>query len=70
MTNPRWRQRREVYLRENGRTADLLREGFVARKLEVVEGGRQRRGGFKRQGTLILVARAGARLVSEQKDCQ
>ena len=70
MSNPRWRERREVYLRENGRTADLLREGFVARKLEVVEGGRQRRGGFKRHGTLILVARAGARLLSEQKDCQ
>ena len=70
MSNPRWRERREVYLRENGRTADLLREGFVARKLEVVEGGRQRREGSKREVTLILVARAGAKLLSEQKDCQ
>jgi hypothetical protein len=70
MTNPRWRERREIYLRENGRTADLMREGFIAGKLHVVEGGRQRREGFKRQGTLILVASAGARLLSEEKDCQ
>ena len=69
MCNPRWRQRREVYLRENGRTSDLMREGFVAGKLEVVEGGRQRREVSKRQVTLILVASAGARLLPEQKDC-
>ena len=69
MSNPRWRERREVYLRENGRTADLMREGFVAGKLEVVEGGRQRRERSKRQVTLILVASAGARLLPEQKDC-
>ena len=70
MSNPRWRERREVYLRENGRTEDLMREGFIAGKLEVVEGGRQRREGSKRLGTLILVASASARLLSEQKDCQ
>ena len=70
MTNPRWRERREVYLRENGRTADLMREGFTAGNFEVVEGGRQRRGGFKRQGALILIVKPGARLLSEQKDCQ
>ncbi len=69
MSNPRWRERREVYLRENGRTADLMREGFIAGKLEVVEGGRQRREVSKRQVTLILVASAGARLLPEQKDC-
>jgi len=69
MCNPRWRQRREVYLRENGRTSDLTREGFVAGKLEVIEGGRQRRQVSKRQVTLILVASAGARLLPEQKDC-
>lgn len=70
MSNPRWRQRREVYLRENGRTSDLMREGFFAGKLEVVEGGGQRREVSKRQVTLILVASAGARLLREQKDCQ
>jgi hypothetical protein len=70
MTNPRWRARREVYLRENGRTADLMREGFIAGKLEVVEGGRPRREVSKRQVTLILVASAGAKLLPEQKDCQ
>ena len=70
MTNPRWRERREVYLRENGRTADLMREGFIDGKLEVVEGGSHRRLGPKGQIALILVARAGARLLSEQKDCQ
>ena len=69
MSNPRWRQRREVYLRENGRTSDLTREGFIARRLEVVEGGRQRREVSKRKVTLILVASAGARLLPEQKDC-
>jgi hypothetical protein len=70
MSNPRWRERREVYLRENGRTADLMREGFIARKLEVVEGGRQRREVSKRHVTLIIVASAGARLLSEQRGCQ
>ena len=69
MSNPRWRQRREVYLRENGRTADLMREGFTAGNFEVVEGGRQRREGSKRQVTLIVVAGAGATLLSQQKDC-
>ncbi len=68
MTNPRWRERREVYLHENGRTADLMREGFTA-GIEVVEGGRQRREGSKRQVTLIVVAGAGATLLSQQEDC-
>ena len=70
MSNPRWRKRREVYLRESGRTADLIREGFIARKLEIVEGGGHRQQAPKSQLTLILVASAGARLLSEQKDCQ
>ena len=69
MSNSRWRQRREVYLRENGRTSDLMREGFISGRFEVVEGGRQRREVSKRQVTLILVASAGARLLPEQKDC-
>ena len=67
MSNPRWRERREVYLRERGRTADLMREGFIAAKLEVVEGGGHRQQGPKSQLTLIVVASAGARLLSEQK---
>ena len=70
MTNPRWRQRREVYLRENGRTAELMREGFIAGKFEVVEGGRHRRERSKRQVMLIVVASAGAKPLSGQKDCQ
>lgn len=70
MSNPCWCERREVYLRESGRTADLMREGFIAGKLEVVEGGGHRRQGPKSQFTLILVASAGARLLSGQKDCQ
>ena len=69
MSNPRWRERREVYLRENGRTAELMREGFIAGKFEVVEGGRHRWEGSKRRVTLIVVASAGARPLSEQKDC-
>jgi hypothetical protein len=70
MSNPRWHERREVYLRENGRTADLVREGFIADKFEVIEGGGHRRQGPKNQRALILVACAGARLILEQKDCQ
>ena len=70
MSNPRWRERREVYLRESGRTTDLMREGFIAGKFEVVEGGGHRRQGPKSQLTLILVASAGAKLLSDQKDYQ
>ena len=69
MTNPRWRERRELYLRENGRTADLIREGFTVGNFEVVEGARQRWEGSKRQFTLIVVAGAGTTLLSQQKDC-
>jgi len=70
MSNARWRQRREVYLRESGRTTDLIREGFIAGRLEVVEGGGHRQREPKSQLTLILVASAGARLLSEHKDYQ
>ena len=34
-----WRDRREAYLRERGRVADLLREGYISHDLAVVEGG-------------------------------
>lgn len=39
MPNTRWRARREAYLRESGRTLDLIREGFVKNGLAVINGG-------------------------------
>ena len=38
MPSSRWRERREVYLRESDRTADLVREGFINAGIEVVKG--------------------------------
>ena len=70
MSHPRWRERREAYLRESGRTTDLMREGFIAGKFEVVEGRGHRRQGPESQLRPILVASAGSRLLSEQKDYQ
>lgn len=43
MPNTRWRARREAYLRESGRTLDLIREGFVKNGLAVINGGGVRR---------------------------
>ena len=42
MSKPPWRARREAYLRESGRTADLIREGFVNVGLAVINGGGRR----------------------------
>jgi hypothetical protein len=42
-----WRQRREAYLRECGRSKDLIREGYETDPRSqwiVIEGGRQRAG--------------------------
>ena len=39
MSNTPWRARREAYLRESGRTVDLIREGFVNNGLAVINGG-------------------------------
>jgi hypothetical protein len=34
-----WRERREAYLRERGRLADLWREGYTESRLAVIQGG-------------------------------
>jgi hypothetical protein len=34
-----WRERREAYLRERGRLADLFREGYTESGLSVIQGG-------------------------------
>ena len=39
MSNARWRERREAYLRERGRTAELVKEGFVPGGFAVIGGG-------------------------------
>jgi len=39
MSNTPWRARREAYLRESGRTVDLISEGFVTNGLAVINGG-------------------------------
>ena len=43
MCVPPWRERREAYLRDRGRWADLIREGYVEHALTLVDGGRCRR---------------------------
>ncbi len=68
MSDQRWRVRREAYLRESGRTADLMREGFIPGKFEVVEGGGHQRKRLESQFRLILVASNGGRLFSRQED--
>jgi hypothetical protein len=42
MSNAPWRARREAYLRDFGRTADLVREGFAVAGFGVIEGGGRR----------------------------
>jgi len=37
-----WRERREAYLRERGRLADLIREGYVENGLVIIKGGCRR----------------------------
>lgn len=47
MVKSKWRQRREAYLRECGRSNDLIREGYETEPRSqwmVIEGGRQRPG--------------------------
>lgn len=68
MSNARWRERREAYLREGGRTADLRREGFIARGFEVIQGGGRRLQSPNSQLTLILGARASTEHLSGQED--
>ncbi len=55
MRNMCWRERREAYLRESGRTADLFREGFIKGAFVVIEGGRPRRKGRRKPVALRLI---------------
>jgi hypothetical protein len=64
MPSSRWRERREVYLRESARTADLVREGFINAGIAVIKGGGRRRFGAQAGSRLVLVARAGATVPS------
>jgi len=38
MSAPTWRQRREAYLRERGRWAELIREGYIQHRLTALDG--------------------------------
>ncbi len=53
MSTTPWRARREAYLRESGRTADLIREGFVNVRLAAIDGGGRRV--LIRQDRLVLI---------------
>ena len=68
MPSSRWRERRELYLRESARTADLVREGFINAGLEVINGCGRRRFGAKAGSRLVLVARAGATIPLGERD--
>jgi hypothetical protein len=58
MSNPHWRERRETYLRESGRTADLILEGFVKSGLTLIEGGGLRHRVRKRRPELVILNRS------------
>ena len=67
MPSSRWRERRELYLRESARTGDLVREGFINAGMEVINGCGRRRFGAKAGSRLVLVARAGATIPSGER---
>ena len=67
MPSSHWRERRELYLRESARTADLVREGFINAGMEVINGCGRRRFGAKAGSRLVLVARAGATIPSGER---
>jgi hypothetical protein len=67
MPSSRWRERREVYLRESARSADLVREGFINAGIEVINGRGRLGFGAKARSRLVLVARAGATLPSGER---
>jgi hypothetical protein len=67
MPSSRWRDRREVYLRESARTADLVREGFINAGMEVINGCGRHRFGAKAGSRLVLVTRAGATIPSGER---
>ena len=68
MSNARWRERREAYLRERGRTADLVHEGFVPGGFAVIGGGGRRLQGPKVQLTLILGDRLHAKHLPKDEE--
>lgn len=51
-----WRERREAYLRERGRLADLFREGYTESGLSVIQGGALP--AIAPHSTLILITRS------------
>ena len=67
MPSSRWRERRELYLRESARTADLVREGFINAGFAVIKGDGRRRFGPQAGSRLVSVARAGATIPSGER---
>ena len=67
MSNAPWRARREAYLRDCGRTADLVREGFAVTAFEVIEGGGRRVPRPKVPLRLILPITCSAEHASNQE---
>jgi hypothetical protein len=55
MSNTSWRARREAYLRDSGRTVDLIREGFIKNGLAVIDGGGRCGQVRKMRAALIVV---------------
>jgi hypothetical protein len=51
-----WRERREAYLRERGRLAELFREGYAESGLSVIQGGALP--GAASHPVLILITRS------------
>ena len=73
MSNTPWRARREAYLRESGRTVDLIREGFLNNGLAVINGGGRRlqiRHCADRRQPIPRDRECTSRLDSERKDCR
>lgn len=67
MSVPSWRERREAYLRERGRWADLIREGYVQHRLTVLEGNGKRRERGGRPALVVVANRAAHREAEQQK---
>lgn len=56
MCASRWQERREAYLLERGRWADLVREGYVEHGLTLIDGGRCRREREQSPALLVIAA--------------
>jgi hypothetical protein len=66
MSAPSWRRRREAYLRDRGRWADLIREGYIQHRFVIVEGAGKRTRG--ESSTLVIVADGGGRRQAENEE--